>query len=101
MIVGRCADYILRDRPNVLKTFIHADTAWRADRIVRVYGETDETPEKRLKDKDERRKAYYQRYTDMEMGDAVNYHISLDSGVIGLEKCVDIICDLYNNMEDE
>ena len=101
VIVGRCADYILRDRPNVLKTFIHADTAWRADRIVRVYGETDETPEKRLKDKDERRKAYYQRYTDMEMGDAVNYHISLDSGVIGLEKCVDIICDLYNNMEDE
>ncbi|MBR2595487.1 MAG: cytidylate kinase-like family protein [Solobacterium sp.] len=101
VIVGRCADYILRDRPNVLKTFIHADTAWRADRIVRVYGETDETPEKRLKDKDERRKAYYQRYTDMEMGEAVNYHISLDSGVIGLDKCVDIICDLYNNMDDE
>ena len=101
VIVGRCADYILRDYPNVLKTFIHADEKFRAERIVNVYGETDETPEKRLKDKDERRASYYQRYTEMKFGEATNYHISLNSGAIGIEKCVDIIVDLYKSIPEE
>ena len=62
VIVGRCADYILQDRNDCLRVFIHADMQKRAERIVKVYGETDESPEKRLADKDKRRKAYYRRY---------------------------------------
>lgn len=95
VIVGRCADYILRDTENCLKVFIHADMKKRAERIVEVYGERKEAPEKRLRDKDKKRKAYYSFYTDMEWGAVQNYDISLNSGSLGIEKCVDIIADLY------
>ena len=95
VIVGRCADYILRDRAECLKVFIHRDFQSRAERIVQVYGETEVPTEKRLKEKDKRRAAYYQFYTDQKWADLANYHIVLDSGVIGIEKCIDIIADLY------
>lgn len=95
VIVGRCADYILRDTADCLRVFIHADFDKRAERIVRVYGETEEPTEKRLRDKDKRRAAYYQFYTDMKWGDARNYHICLDSGTIGLDRCVDLLASLY------
>lgn len=95
VIVGRCADYILRGVENCLKVFICADMDKRADRIVRLYGEREDSPKKRLMDKDKRRKMYYQFYTETEWGAAENYHICLDSGELGIEKCVDIIADLY------
>ena len=95
VIVGRCADYILRNVADCLRVFIHADFDKRAERIVEVYGETDVPTEKRLRDKDKRRAAYYQFYTDQKWADLANYHIVLDSGVIGIEKCIDIIADLY------
>lgn len=95
VIIGRCADYILKGHADCLTIFIHADMEKRAERIVRQYGERTQTPEKRLKDKDKRRAAYYQFYTDMQWGAVQNYHIALDSGVLGFDKCVDIITDLY------
>ncbi len=95
VIVGRCADYILRDTADCLKVFIYADMAKRAERIVTQYGESSEAPEKRLRDKDKRRAAYYQFYTDMKWGEARHYHISLDSGTLGIEKCVHVISELY------
>ncbi len=91
VIVGRCADYILSDVADCLKVFIHADMEKRADRIVRLYGETDEQPLKRLKDKDKRRAAYYKFYTDAEWGDVHHCHMALDSGVLGIDLCVDLI----------
>ena len=91
VIVGRCADFILQDRTDCLKVFVHADMKFRADRIVRVYGEREKSPEARLKEKDKRRAAYYRFYTDMKWGDAANYHVALDSGVIGIEKCAKVI----------
>ena len=59
VIVGRCADYILQDKAKCLKVFIHADMAFRAKRIVEVYGEREQSPEQRLRDKDKRRAAYH------------------------------------------
>lgn len=100
VIVGRCADYILRDHDNCLKVFIHAAADKRAERIVKIYGETVAAPEKRLQDKDKKRKAYYHFYTNMEWGEIQNYHITLDSGVLGIDKCVDIITDLYQMRDD-
>ena len=91
VIVGRCADFILQDRTDCLKVFVHADMKFRADRIVRVYGEREKSPEARLKEKDKRRAAYYRFYTDMKWGNAANYHVALDSGVIGIEKCAKVI----------
>ena len=93
VIVGRCSDYALRDRDDCLHTFIYADREIRAERIVRLYGERTDTPEKRLKEKDDKRRAYYRHYTGRVWGAAENYHICLDSGKLGLERCVDIIVD--------
>ena len=95
VIVGRCADYILDGKADLLKVFIHASIEKRAARIVEKYGESDVAPEKRLRDKDIRRSAYYRFYTDVEWGIAKNYNVALDSGVIGLDRCVDIIASLY------
>ena len=95
VIVGRCADYVLRDHADCLRVFIHADMEKRADRIVRVYGETKDAPKKRLREKDRRREVYYQFYTDMEWGKAQNYHISLDSGTLGIDCCVELLTQLY------
>ena len=95
VIVGRCADYILKDKADCLTVFIHADMEKRAERIVHQYGERSDSPEKRLRDKDKRRATYYQFYTDMEWGAAQHYHVALDSGVLGLETCVNIITGLY------
>lgn len=95
VIVGRCADYILKDKADCLTVFIHADLEARAKRIVKLYGETDQAPEKRLKDKDKRRSTYYRFYTDMDWGVAKNYHIALNSAAFGIQKCVEIIAELY------
>ena len=95
VIVGRCADYILRDKADCLKVFVHADLSFRAERIVKEYGERDVSPEQRLKDKDKRRAAYYRFYTDMKWGHAQNYDITLNSGTLGIDKCVAIIKQLY------
>ena len=95
VMVGRCADYILQGQADCLNVFIHASMENRAERIVTMYGERDDAPEKRLRDKDKRRKAYYQFYTDTEWGRAENYHVSLDSGALGIDKCVELIVSLY------
>ena len=95
VIVGRCADAILKDKANCLKVFIHASMQKRMERIVNVYGETEQPTERRLKDKDKRRKAYYQYYTDTEWGDVNNYHLCLDSGTLGIETCVELIAQAY------
>ena len=91
VIVGRCADYILREREDCLNVFIHAPKDARAERIVKLYGESDVAPEKRLDDKDARRKVNYRHFTGREWGEARNYHLSLDSSAIGIEGCVDLI----------
>lgn len=96
VIVGRCADYILRDREDCLNVFIHAPTEYKAKRIVELYGVTDKSPEKRLEEKDTRRRVNYKYFTGREWGLTENYHISLDSGMLGEEKCVDIIAGVVN-----
>lgn len=95
VIVGRCADWILKGRQDVLKVFIHADDKSRAERIVKLYGEKTDKPEKRLKDKDKRRAAYYKCYTDAEWGVAANYHVALDSGSLGIDKCAELLAHIY------
>lgn len=96
VIVGRCGDYILRDRPDVLKVFVHADMAFRAKRIVEVYGQREESPEQRLKDKDKRRSTYYRFYTGRKWGQLDTYDLMLNSGILGIEKCTELICTIFD-----
>ena len=95
VIVGRNADYILKDRDDVLDVYIHADKEFRADRIVRLYGESEKSPMARLAEKDKRRQINYQHYTGRVWGTAQNYDICLNSGRLGIENCVDIIVQMY------
>lgn len=97
VIVGRCADYILRGKADCLRVFIHADLDFRARRIVEVYGEREASPEQRIRDKDKRRAAYHRFYTDMKWGHAQNYDITLNSGTLGIDRCAEIIQGIYEN----
>lgn len=95
VIVGRCADYILRNTADCLTVFIHASDEKRAERIVTVYGQREESPVQRLHDKDQKRKEFYELYTGTQWGQADNYDLCLDSGRLGIEPCVDMITALY------
>lgn len=94
VIVGRCADFILKDRSDCLHIFIHADISFRGDRVVRLYGDAESDPGKRLEETDRKRKVYYEHYTDRIWGMARNYHLSLNSGAIGIDACVDVVVEL-------
>lgn len=91
VIVGRCADYILRERENAFHVFVHAPMGFRAERIVRLYGEAENKPEQRLQSKDKKRRVNYRHYTGRDWGTSQNYHLTLNSGLLGVERCADII----------
>lgn len=97
VIVGRCADYILKDFDGVFNVFIHADMEFRKERIVKLYGESEKKPEKRLVEKDKKRRTNYKYYTNQEWGDGANYDLCLDSSFFGVDKCAEIICNLVKN----
>ena len=97
VIVGRNADYILKDRKDALHIFTSADLAFRAERIVKKYGESDKSPEARLNEKDKRRRVNYQHYTGRTWGMSQNYDLCLDTSSLGIDQCADIICSIVEN----
>ena len=92
VIIGRGADYILREREDCLNVFIRADIAFRAKRVTEIYGDVGKKIESYLEDKDTRRRVFYHSFTMREWGVIENYNLVLDSGSIGIENCADIIC---------
>ncbi len=99
VIVGRNADYILKDRNDVFNAYIHADMQQRAERIVRLYGESEKSPQARLQEKDKRRKLNYQHYTGRTWGAAENYDICINTGTVGVEEAADLIVKLINDSQ--
>lgn len=97
VIVGRCSDYILRDRADCLHAFIHADYAYRAARILEHYGEREKPIDKRIADKDTRRRIYYEHYTERVWGLAHNYHVTLDTGALGEKVCIETLLFLFQH----
>ena len=91
VIVGRCSDYILREREDTLHAFIHAPIPYRTERIVRLYGESEQSPAKRIADKDGKRRVNYEHFTGRTWGAAENYDISLNAAVIGEDNCVELL----------
>ncbi len=91
VIVGRCSDYILKDNKDTLHVFVHADIKKRKKRVRERYGDTEVSLEKRLKDKDKRRKVYYKFYTDRDWGNIENFTLTLNSGELGIENCIKTI----------
>lgn len=99
VIVGRCADYVLRDNPDVLSVFIHADIAERVKRAVEVYEVAPEKAEDTCLKADKKRANFYNYYSDRKWGMCKTYHLCLDSGLIGIDGCVDQIIAFQKTWE--
>ena len=95
VILGRCADDILRESDmDVLNVFIHADDLHRAVRISEMTGITNATElQKLMAKKDSSRRNYYEHYTRKKWGDSHNYDLTLDSGKLGVDLCVQMIVE--------
>lgn len=103
VIVGRCSDYILR-RAEIpcINVLIHADMVHRKKRVLERYGDIKNVDvEKRILKKDKQRRTYYRYYTDQHWGDYRDYDLALDSGNLGEDICVKMICELYQHMPVE
>ena len=101
VIVGRCADYILRNREDVLNVFVTCDMPHRVERCTKYYGIAEKDVEKTLRKKDTARAAKYNYYTGGEWGIAKNYDVTLNSGSFSVEKCAEIIANLYNAVKED
>lgn len=92
VIVGRCADYVLRDHENVINVFIKASQGERINRIVKIYGADPLKAEEILKKADKQRASYYNYYATGTWGDVNNYDLCVDTGTLGIEGSVELIC---------
>ena len=91
VIIGRNADFILRDRDDVLNVFIHGNLPEKMERICRLYHVSEQEAVKMMDDVDKRRVANYNFYTEQKWGMARNYTLTLNSSVLGYERCEEII----------
>ena len=93
VIIGRNADYILKDRDDVLNVFIHGDTPEKIQRITRLYNVEEQKAVKMMVDIDKRRMANYNFYTNQKWGKADNYTLCLNSSKLGYDRCEKIIME--------
>ena len=104
VIVGRCADYVLRDHENVLNVFIKASMEERVKRITRLYEMDPMKAEETIRKADKQRATYYNYYATGTWGDVANYHLCVDTGVLGVDGAVELIrraVDLRNDKAEE
>lgn len=95
VIVGRCADYVLREcKENCINIFAYTDMESKIKRIMRIHDLTYEKAKERIQKVEKSRKAYYNYYTNNDWGKASNYDICVNTGLLGLEKTADLICDV-------
>ena len=99
VIVGRCADYVLRDQEHVLNVFIKADREERIRRITEYYGVDPLKAEEMLKKADKQRASYYNYYATGTWGDVNNYDLCVDTGALGITGAVELIADCARLLE--
>ena len=93
VIIGRNADYILKDRDDVLNVFIHGDMPEKIQRISHLHNVDEKEAVKMMADTDKRRMTNYNFYTDQKWGQASNYTLCLNSSQLGYESCEKIIAE--------
>lgn len=96
VIVGRSADYVLRNHKNIVRIFITAPKDYRTQKVMEMYGDSREQAEKSIERSDAARKAYYESITDKRWGDSHNYELCVDSS-IGVEESVNLILGYVKN----
>lgn len=100
VIVGRCADYILRDRENCINIFIHADIDYRVQRAIKIHELPENKAEAIVRKTDKTRANYYQFYTELKWGLANNYHLCINSGKLTKDQVVDVITHYVSTIEN-
>ena len=93
VIIGRNADFILKDRDDVLNVFIHGNMPEKMKRICQLYNVSEQDAVKMMTDTDKRRMTNYNFYTDQRWGKASNYTLCLNSSQLGYDKCEEIIME--------
>lgn len=99
VIIGRCADFILKDRDDILKIFIYSSINDKVKRTTEIYGFNKATAQKEIKRIDKLRGNHYKYYTEKDWKDYTNYDICINSDILGVEKTADLICDMVKERE--
>ena len=94
VIIGRCADFILKDMKNIIKVFIYSDMEDKIKRATEIYGLDKAKAEKEIKRIDKQRANHYKYYTEKEWNNSANYDISINSDTLGVEKTAELICQI-------
>ncbi|MBO5870756.1 MAG: cytidylate kinase-like family protein [Clostridia bacterium] len=98
IFIGRCADDVLSDCKGILRIFIHAPLEFRVNTLVEKYGMEENAARKKISKEDKKRASYYNFYTGKGWGDPKNYHINIDSSLLGVDgtaKMLKFIIDEY------
>lgn len=98
VIIGRAADYVLREHAALVRIFIYAPEEYRINKVMKVYGDTRSEAEKNIRHSDQARAAYYHSISGQRWGSAHNYDLLIDSS-IGAEKCAEIICHFIKSLD--
>ena len=101
VIVGRCADYVLKDYPGCINVFICASKEDRKNRVMDKYHLSERKAAEKMKKIDRERKYYYETYSGKEWGSIQSHQILMNSSLLGKEKIVEYLAALYNEQQEE
>ncbi len=96
IMVGRCADYILREEKNLVTVFVHAGLDFRCKRIMQRYGLNEKDAIELINKTDKRRGSFYNFYTNRNWGNVENYDLTIDTEKIGIDNAAKLIVDYVN-----
>lgn len=99
VIVGRCADYALHKYPHLVNVFVHAELQKRIERITKLYGLSEKEAAERIMKTDKKRATYHNFYATKKWGSCDSYHLTVDSGAVGIDGAVKIIRDFADIKE--
>lgn len=100
VIIGRCADYVLKDRTDVLNVFIRAEFELRMNRAMRLYQISAADAKKLIKRTDKIRANYYAAHTELEWGGSGSYHLIVDSGKVGVDGSAQLVIDAAKYLDE-
>lgn len=101
VIVGRCADYVLKDYPGCINVFICASKEDRKNRVMDKYHLSERKATEKMKKIDRERKYYYETYSGKEWGSIQSHQILTNSSLLGKEKIVEYLAALYKEQQEE
>lgn len=100
IIVGRCADYALEGSDSLVSVFVHADLDYRVKRIAKIHEISEDKAKDVILKTDKKRASYYNYYTNKKWGEAKSFHLTIDSGILGIDGTVKLLTD-YIELKDK